>query len=335
MRGPTPAGTRSGRQVAFRLVPAAPDLDRALNTIVERCLDVRSGENVLVIGDPASRELAQALRDAAANHGADAVLALMDERATDGTEPPPPIAAALAACDVFLAPTTRSLSHTRARKAASDAGARGATLPGVTADMLARVMAVDFDALKARTQAITRLLDEADSAHVSCPHGSDMTFDLSGRRGLPDYGDITARHAFGNLPAGEGFIAPAGGGGHLAATSLAPLGISPEPVLLTVEDGNLVGANGPFGPQFIELLQRHGPLGTNLAELGVGTNDAATLTGNVLEDEKLLGTIHVAFGASAGIGGTVSVPIHLDVVVLDPTLDVGSTRVLDAGRWVL
>jgi leucyl aminopeptidase (aminopeptidase T) len=313
----------------------APDLDRALLTVVERCLDVRSGENVLVIGDPASRELAEAMRDVAARHGADAVLALMDERATDGTEPPPPIAAALAACDVFMAPTTRSLSHTRARKAASDAGARGATLPGVTAEMLARVMAVDFDALKTRTQAITRLLDEADEAHVSCPHGSDLTLDLRGRRGLPDYGDLAARHAFGNLPAGEGFVSPAGGSGHLAATSLAPLGISPEPVLLSVEDGRLTAANGPLGPRFFELLSAHGPDGTNLAELGVGTNDAATLTGNVLEDEKILGTIHVAFGASAGIGGSVSVPIHLDVVVLDPTLDVGGTRVLDAGRWAL
>jgi leucyl aminopeptidase (aminopeptidase T) len=311
------------------------DLDRALTTVVQRCLGVGPGEDVLVIGDPASRELAEGLRDAAARAGADAVLALMDERATDGTEPPPAIAAALLACDVYLAPTTRSLSHTRARKAASDAGVRGATLPGVTADMLARVMAVDFDALKARTQAITRLLDEAETAHVTCPHGSDLTLDLTGRPGIPDYGDLTAKHAFGNLPAGEGFVAPLGGHGQLAATSVAPLGISPEPVLLTVEDGNLVDANGPLGPQFVELLRAHGPLGTNLAELGVGTNDAATLTGNVLEDEKILGTIHVAFGASAGIGGTVSVPIHLDVVVLEPTLDVGGTRVLDAGRWVL
>ncbi len=55
----------------------------------------------------------------------------------------------------------------------------------------------------------------------------------------------------------------------------------------------------------------------------------------MLEDEKILGTVHVAFGASAGIGGTVSVPIHLDVVVLDASLTIGSTTVLDAGRYVL
>ena len=67
----------------------------------------------------------------------------------------------------------------------------------------------------------------------------------------------------------------------------------------------------------------------------MGTNDRAQLTGNVLEDEKILGTVHIAFGASAGIGGTVSVPIHLDVVIVDATLDVDGRRVLDAGRYVL
>ena len=76
----------------------------------------------------------------------------------------------------------------------------------------------------------------------------------------------------------------------------------------------------------------HGEPGTNLAELGVGTNDRARLTGNVLEDEKILGTVHVAFGASAAIGGTVSVPIHLDVVVLNASLEIDGRPVLEDGE---
>ncbi len=287
------------------------------------------------LGTPDSRTLATALRDAAARHGADAVLMLMDARANDGTEPPPSVAAALAACDVYVCPTSRSLSHTEARRAATEAGARGATLPGVTADMLARMMAIDFDALKARTLQVTELLTAAEDARITCRNGSNLTLDISGRQGLADYGEISSGAKFGNLPAGEGFTAPVGGSGTLAATSLAPLGISPEPVLLTVEAGHLTAADGPLGPEFLSRLQAHGPNGTNVAELGVGTNDAAILTGNVLEDEKILGTVHVAFGASAGIGGTVSVPIHLDVVVVEPTLEIGGTRVLDGGRWVL
>ncbi|HEY5187762.1 MAG TPA: aminopeptidase [Solirubrobacteraceae bacterium] len=311
------------------------ELAAAVDTVITRCLAVQAGEDVLVIVDPATRAIGEALREAAAGAGADAVLAVMDERATDGTDPARPIAAALSACDVYIAPTSRSLSHTPARKRATDNGARGATMPGVTEDMLARVMAVDFDLMASRSRAVAELLSAAEHAHVTCPRGTDFTVDLSGRDGVSDDGNMTAAGAFGNLPAGEGFIAPLNGEGTIVAVSLAPLGLSAEPATLTVADGRIVAAEGGLGPQYLELLTAHGELGTNLAELGIGTNDRAQLTGNVLEDEKILGTVHVAFGASAGIGGTVSVPIHLDVVVLEASLRIGETTVLDAGRYVL
>jgi leucyl aminopeptidase (aminopeptidase T) len=312
-----------------------PDLDAAVRTVIERCLAVRVGEEVLVAVDPASRPIGEALRDGARAAGADAVLALMDERATDGTEPPRALAAAMAACDVFIAPTSRSLSHTRARKRASDQGVRGATMPGVTAGMLARVMTVDFDRMAERSRQLAELLSDADTAHLTCPRGSDMTFELGGREGIADAGLLTTAGAFGNLPCGEGFIAPRSGAGRLVPQSLAPLGLTTEPATLTVQGGRIVGGEGGFGPEYLARLQAHGEAGTNLAELGVGTNDAAILTGNVLEDEKILGTVHVAFGASAGIGGTVSVPIHLDVVITDASLTIADTQVLDAGRWTL
>ncbi len=290
---------------------------------------------MLVIVDPATRPIGEALRDAATGAGADAVLAVMDERATDGTEPPPPLAAALGASDVYIAPTSRSLSHTTARKRASDNGARGATMPGVTADMLTRVMAADFEVMAARSRVVAALLDNGRTASISCPRGSNLTLDLSGRQGIADDGDLTARGAFGNLPCGEGFIAPLDGEGEIVASSLAPLGLADEPATLTVREGRIVDARGGLGPAYLELLRAHGELGTNLAELGIGTNERAELTGNVLEDEKILGTVHVAFGASAGIGGSVSVPIHLDVVVTDATIEIDDERVLETGRWVL
>ena len=311
------------------------DLRDAVSTILDRCLAIRPQENALVVVDPGTRAIGESLRDAAAERGADAVLLIMDERATDGTEPPPPIAAALGACDVYIAATTRSLSHTAARKHATDAGARGATMPGVTAEMLGQVMAVDFDTMARRSRAAAELLTAGEVARITCPRGTDATIELSGRSGIADDGDLTARGAFGNLPCGEAFIAPLRGEGRVVAASLAPLGLSDEPAALTLEDGRLVSAEGGLGPDYLRRLVAHGELGTNLAELGVGTNDRARLTGNVLEDEKILGTIHVAFGASAAIGGTVSVPIHLDAVVSDASLTVDGVAVLAAGRFVL
>jgi leucyl aminopeptidase (aminopeptidase T) len=306
-----------------------------VKTVVRRCLAIRGGEEVLVITDPGTRAIGEALRGEAARAGGDAVLAVMDERENDGSEPPRSVAGALAQCDVFIAPTTRSLSHTTARKRASDAGARGATMPGVNEDMLARVMAVDFEAMGARSRAVAELLDAAETAHVSCSRGSELTLDLSGRSGIADDGDLSAAGAFGNLPCGEGFIAPLSGAGQVVARSLGPDGISDEPAVLTIKDGRIVGADGGLGPRWIERLRAHGEKGMNLAELGVGTNDRATLTGHVLEDEKILGTIHVAFGASAGIGGTVAVPIHLDVIVTDASLEIDGQPVLKDGRWLL
>jgi leucyl aminopeptidase (aminopeptidase T) len=311
------------------------DLEPAVRTVIRQCLAVSAGEDVVVVVDPATRRTGEALRDQAAQDGADAVLAVMDPRANDGAEPPPPVAGALKASDVFIAPTSRSLSHTAARKAATDAGARGATMPGVTEDMLARVMAVDFDSMARRSRQVAELLTQAEQARLSCPRGSDLTVQLTGRRGIADDGDLRQPGAFGNLPCGEGFISPASGEGIVVASSLAALGLSPEPAKLTVRDGRIVEARDGLGPEFLERLRAHGEAGCNLAELGVGTNDRATLTGNVLEDEKILGTVHVALGASAGIGGTVSVPIHLDVVVLDATLLIGDQLVLEDGRYVL
>lgn len=311
------------------------DLERAVDTVVGRCLGVAAGEELLVICDPDRVDLGRALLDAGLRVGADSVLTVLPPNPERGTEPPGTVAAALAAADVYIAPSLPSLSHTTARKAATERGVRGATMPGATADLVARLMSVDFDAMAARCKAVADLLTGADEAHVTCPRGTDMQFDLSGRTGIPDDGDLTASGAFGNLPCGEGFISPAGGEGTVVTSSLALIGLVDEPVTISVGNGRLADASGEAGARLVEMLTEHGEAGRNLAELGVGTNDQATLTGNVLEDEKLLGTIHVAFGASAAIGGTVTVPVHLDVVVLDPTLDVGGTRVVDAGHFAL
>ena len=311
------------------------DLERAVHTVVESCLGVRAGEDLVIVVDRTTEALGAALQRAAAVLGAESVTCVMEPRDVDGQEPPAAVAAALAAAQVFVAPTRRSLSHTRARKAATEAGARGATLPGVTEDMLARLMACDFPRMAARSRAIAALLSAADEARVTCPLGTDLTLDLRGREGIADDGDLTAAGAFGNLPCGEGFVSPVGGEGTVHAATLASLGLPDLPVELTIRDGRLADAAGEWGARWTALMDAAGTQGRNLAELGVGTNERARLTGNILEDEKMLGTVHVAFGASAGIGGTVAVPVHLDCLIQDATLDVGDTRVLTDGELVL
>ena len=300
------------------------------------CLAVKGGEQVLVICNPATQHMGELLRNEAADVGAESVLTVMSERASHAAEPPQTVGEAMAAADVLLAPTIQSLSHTAARKRATENGARAATLPGVTEDMLARVMSADMEGLRKKGHAVADALDRASEAHITDANGTDLTLDLSGRDAIPDAGELTEPGAFGNLPCGEGFISPADGNGTLVIDgSMAGVGLVEEPVELVIEGGHLTSARGGQGMAFMELLTEHGDDATTIAELGVGTNEKAILTGEILEDEKILGSIHVAFGASAGIGGTVQVPVHLDCVVMKPTLELDGEAIVRDGELLI
>ncbi len=310
-------------------------LDRAVRTVIRDCLGVQPGEGVLVICNPVTEELGALLRNEAQAEGAEAVLAVISERDSHAGEPPASVAAAMLAADVIVAPTVQSLSHTASRKTASDAGARVASMPGVTGEMLARVMGADMGKLEQRGALVGKRLSEGSEARITCPRGSDLRLGLEGRTAISDAGNLAAPGAFGNLPCGEGFIAPVEGTGQgtlVVDGSIAGLGRVEDPVELTVRDGHLVEADGADGARLLELLTAHGPDGTSVAELGIGTNEEAILTGEILEDEKILGTAHVAFGASAAIGGTVQVPVHLDCVILEPTVEIDGEPIVQSGE---
>lgn len=314
------------------------ELDRAVKTVVRQCMGISPGEEVLVVCNPVTEEIGALMRIEAQGEGADATLAVISERDSHAAEPPRAVAAAMAAADVVLAPTIQSLSHTAARKAATDAGVRIGTLPGVTEEMLGRLMSGDLEEIRRRGWAVVTALNRASEARITCRHGSDLRIGLEGRLGIVDAGELGNRGAFGNLPCGEGFIAPVEGtteGTLVVDGSIAAVGLLETPVELTVREGHLVGTTGDDGAELMELLAVHGDDGTNVAELGIGTNEEAILTGNILEDEKILGTCHVAFGASAAIGGTVQVPVHLDCVVTEPTVELDGETVVSGGELLI
>jgi aminopeptidase len=312
------------------------ELDMAVRTILRDCLRVEPGEEVLVICNPVTEEIGSLMRIEAEGDGAFATLAVISELDSNGAEPPTPVAAAMVAAQVVLAPTIQSLSHTAARHAATQAGVRIATLPGVTEEMLARLMNADMRQLRRRGAALAGAMRRGGEVRITCGHGSDLRIGLGDRTPIADAGELHRPGAFGNLPCGEAFVAPTTAEGTLIIDgSIAGVGMVDTPVELTVHEGHLTDATGPEGEALLEMLTEHGEEGTNVAELGIGTNEEATLTGNILEDEKILGTAHVAFGASAAIGGNVQVPIHLDCVIVEPTVEIDGAEVVRGGELLV
>jgi leucyl aminopeptidase (aminopeptidase T) len=209
----------------------------------------------------------------------------------------------------------------------------------ITEETLVRAMLADYLEVKRRSDSLADVLTEGSVVRVTSELGTDLSFSIRGRRGISDDGDVTAPGSFSNLPAGEAYIAPVEGtaeGRIVFDGSVVPFEERlSEPIVVDVRDGVATEFSGARGAEWKATLSVHGKDAFNLAELGIGTNEKATLCGSVLEDEKVLGTIHLAFGDNHTFGGAVSVDSHVDGVLVSPTLDIDSRRLLVNGRLVI
>jgi len=313
----------------------------SIRTVLVDCLGVREGENVVVVVDPHPERMGIGVELVAGARelNAEAVLVEISERESHGAEPPTTAREAILASDVFIAPTSKSLSHTTARKDANARGVRAATMPQITRAMLERTMTADYGEVKRRSQAIAALLTSGTEVTITSDKGTDLTFGIEGRDGISDDGDLREKGSFGNLPAGEGFIAPLEGtatGSIVFDGSVVPFQeLLEEPITVSMADGFAVDFSGGRAEEWRSHMEPHGRDAFNLAELGVGTNEKATLTGNILEDEKIIGTVHLAFGDNHTFGGTVTVPSHLDGLVTAPTVEIDGKRILEAGKLLI
>ena len=300
------------------------------------CLNVRAGEQVLIITDDKKLPIGTALYNAAQDLGAEALLMAMTPRQVSGEEPPAAVAAAMKAADVVIAPMATSITHTRAKIEAAKAGARVATMPNITEDMFSQgAMTADYDQVMDLTLRVTELLTKAATARIE-KDGCVLTLDLTGRPGIPSPGVYREKGQSGNLPSGEAYIAPLedGSNGEMVIDgSMVGLGKLDEPLRVRVDGGKLKEITGPGAEKLGVLLAND--RNATLCELGIGTNHAARVTGIILEDEKAYHTVHIAFGTNIGFQGTNKADCHMDGVILNPTLYLDDQLILKDGEFVI
>jgi leucyl aminopeptidase (aminopeptidase T) len=241
--------------------------------------------------------------------------------------------------DIIVAMSNNSTSHTRYRAMACAAGCRFASLPHFDPDMFHTSMTVDWNALADRTAKLVKAVNRAEWIKVTTPNGTAMMICKEGRLAEGDDGLLTRVGSFGNLPAGEAYLAPLEGKSHgVMVIEWGPTRKLDEPLRLTIEGGVVVKIEGNDSHrQKLEDKFSENPNCRNIAELGIGTNEKASRPDNVLEAEKILGTIHIALGDNTGFGGRVSAPFHEDYVFYQPTLtaimaDGSEQIIIDAGK---
>lgn len=312
----------------------ANGLLRGARIAVRTCLNVKRGEKVLVVTDPPRLRIARALIEAARELCAKTMLICMPVGKRHGEEPPRAVALAMRFSDVVIVPTTFSLTHTQALLRATEAGARIATMPRITVGLMRRGgMLADYNVVSRLTKKVASRFERATEVGVEALAGTELTFSIAGRKPHADTGMFHAPGDFGNLPAGEVFIAPVEGTaeGHVVIDG-SMAGIKGGRIEISVERGVAVKISGNYSQKLVRMLDAVGPKARNIAEFGVGTNPNARLTGNILEDEKVLGTCHIALGDNSTFGGRVRAGIHVDGVILKPTVKLDGKILMMNGR---
>jgi len=304
------------------------------------CMAVKKEEKVLVITDEPARNIGYALWEGAKELGAEAIFTEIITPKSNGEEPPVPVAELMKIVDVILIPTSKSLSHTDSRREASKAGVRIATLPGITEEMMARTLNADYKEIARKSDILAEIISTASNIRITTEKGTDINLAVEGRDGHSDTGLNYNSGDFSNLPAGEAYVAPMEGlseGVIVFDGSMAGVGILKDEVIkVKVEKGYATDITGGKGAEKLySIMKPFGKLAFNLAELGIGTHDKALITGEVLEDEKAIGTVHIAFGDNKSMGGTIRVASHLDGVIMEPTVIADGRTIMESGKFLV
>lgn len=304
--------------------------------VLSSCLAVKKGEEVLIVTDDTRKEIGEALYEAAGNLGCEKLLIVMNERELSGQEPPKAVAAAMKSADVVIAPTAQSLTHTNARIEAARAGTRVATMPGITEEMFSQgAMTADYSKVEELTAVVTEMLSKASVARIE-KDGHVLTINIRGRDGVPSPGVYREPGKCGNLPSGEAYIAPLEDGSvgeMIVDGSMVGTGKLDSPLHMVISGGKLRSVTGEKSEN-LDVLLKNETNGT-LCELGIGTNEAAVLNGIILEDEKVYGTVHIAFGTNTSFGGVNKAECHMDGIILRPTLYLDDVKVIEDGVFLV
>ncbi len=311
-----------------------------VDTLLDRCLAVRAGERIVLLTDEGTdADVVEVLMEGIRRRGGTPVIELIPVPPLPGSEPPEDAAAAMLRAGAVIELTSLFIGSSLARRRATDAGVRYLAMPGVRLDTFrdGGPLTVDFDAIRADAERVGAAWGRADTYRITTPGGTDLRGSVRGRPGRVLHGMAREPGAYMAPPDIEAGTAPVEGSTSGVVVVDADLlfmgqGPLPEPVVITIADGEMVGLEGAEAGRLREMLARCADERmTNLAEVSMAFNPAGRVCGVPMETESALGTAHIALGNSIAYGGAVDAIAHLDCVMKDATLELDGRPVMVAG----
>jgi leucyl aminopeptidase (aminopeptidase T) len=285
-------------------------------------------------------ELGLTLFESAKKLSEEAFYIEMKPRMFDGEEPPEQVFEMMKSVDVVVAVTTKSLAHTKARLKASKLGVRIATMPSLTQESFWRLVYADTERIEKLNNRLIEILNNGKRVRVTTDSGTDFTFSIKDSAIDSSTGILKHIGAVGDLPGGMVSIAPAektAVGTIICDTTIAVMGKVQSAFRIELEGGYGVSFTGKGGEAkvFPRFLKKGGKDGYVLAEFGIGTNPNAEWVGELFEDQKVLGSIYLAFGNNFVFGGTSEAPLHIGCTLNNSAVFVDDIQIIAYGKIVI
>lgn len=301
-------------------------------SVFKRSLNIKQGDRVLIITDKKKLKIGKKIFNACKKLSPNIKLLIKPVGYYHGQEPSKRVANEMKKHSVIIAITTYSLSHTNARRRASKFGARIVTMPNFVEKMVPS-LEVDTSKLLKIGREIKRILSKINKVRVVTKYGTDIMFSVKNRMIDVDAGSYCKPGSFGNLPAGEVFTSPVEGtsNGTIVINSMKDYVKSGTKII--IKNGNAVDISDKKCK--LAKIFKTVRNSRNVAEFGIGTNYKAKVIGNILQDEKVAGTCHIAFGDNRSFGGKVKSKVHLDAILFKPTIWFDDKMIMKDGELLV
>ena len=320
---------------------------KTCEVIVNKCLNIQAGEKVIIVTDKYKRKFAYNIFEEARKITDSIILEIPPTR-VNGEDPSRMVYEIVEKADVIIAPTTMSLSHTRAFVNARNHGARLASLPGINEKMFLHSIDTDYNKISSLTIKLAEYCKGKDKIRVTTKKGTDIQFSIKDRRMNILDGLCHEKGDFVNLPDGEMCMAPienSVNGRMVVDLSMSPdhktkfgkIGLLKNEVIdLTIREGKITGFNGGKKTDLLKKVILDSDENANrIAEFAFGTNPKARITGYILEDEKALGTVHFAFGSNVSLGGKNQSNLHVDGIISKADVYIDDVQILKNGKYII
>jgi len=303
-------------------------------TAVKQCMNIQPNETVLIITDENMPiEIGKSLLEASREITDKVKIEYIHPMERSGQEPSSEIAKLMKTPDVLFIPTSKSLSHTKARRDACSGGVRIASMPNIPASsFIDGGLTADYNQVKENCQKMFSKIKNKNNVHLTSPNGTDLTMKIGQYKLDIDNGIYHKPGSFGNLPGGEVCTSPDKGSTN-GILVIDKMGIFGENIRIEIKNGVAMKIDG--SEKLRETVNKIGNKARNIAELGIGTNPKAKLIGVTLEDEKVYETVHIALGNNVSWGGDSDIDFHDDGIVVRPTLIMDGEILIKDGKWMI